>query len=126
MYHERNHQATPRPENLVRYGEVAKQSRAFARGAIDTLLQRGDLCVMWIEHLLMFSMLQHPSDNFSWGRFVVVHAAENADVVDACARYRALLANDTTFATMTLEQLLDSRALARPTVTALRDRYLFE
>lgn len=124
MYHERNKAETPRPDNHVRYCAVAERSEAFVPGAIDALTQRSDLCVMWIEHLLMFSMLQHPSDGWTWGRFVVVHPAANCDVVDACSRYRALLADDTTFATMTLEHLLDTTPLAGPTITALRDRYL--
>ena len=125
-YHERNKPETPRPENIARYTEVARRSQAFAPGAIDTLKERGDLSVMWIEHLLLFSMLQHPSDNWTWGRYVVVHPAGNSDVVDACARYRAMLADEATFATMTLEQLLDTGTLAGPTVTALRSRYLPE
>ncbi len=79
---------------------------------------------MWIEHLLLFSMLQHPSGSWTWGRYVVVHPAGNCDAVDACARYRAMLADEGTFATMTLEQLLDSGTLAGPTVRALRDRYM--
>ena len=125
-YHERNKAETPRPENLDRYSEVAERSGAFAPGAIDTLKQRGDLCVTWIEHLLLFSMLQHPGGRWTWGRYVVVHPAGNCDAVDASARYRAMLADEGTFATMTLEQLLDSEALAAPTVAALRDRYLIE
>lgn len=122
-YHERTKPATPRTENLARYGEVAQRSRVFATSAIDTLQQRGDLCVMWIEHLLMFSMLQHSSDNWTWGRYVVVHPAGNTDVVDACARYRTMLADEATFATMTLEHVLDSGTLPRRTVKALRNRY---
>ncbi len=125
-YHERNHAGTPRTENLDRYTEVAERSHVFAGGAIDTLKQRGDLCVMWIEHLLLFSMLQHPGENFTWGRYIVVHPSGNVDVVDACDRYRAMLADDATFATMTLEQLLDRGTLLGPTVAALRGRYLFE
>ncbi len=123
-YHERNHSGTPRTENLGRYGEVAERSRVFAPGAIDALKGRGDLCVMWIEHLLLLSMLQHPTDNFSWGRYLVVHPAGNSDVVDACTRYRAMLADTTTFATMTLEHLLTTGTLPRSTITALGDRYL--
>ncbi len=69
-------------------------------------------------------MLQHPTDNCTWGRYVVVHPAGNSDVVDACTRYRAKLANETTFATLTLEQLFDSGALIGSTVSALRSRYL--
>ena len=123
-YHERNKAETPRPDNLARYITVAERSQVFAPGAIDTLKERGDLCVMWLEHLLMLSMLQHASGGWTWGRFVVVHPAGNCDIVDACARYRSMLADQTTFATMTLEQLLDTGALPAPTVTALRDRYL--
>jgi PD-(D/E)XK nuclease superfamily len=125
-YHERNKAETPRTENLARYTAVAKRSGVFAADAIDMLKERGDLCVMWIEHLLMFSMLQHPSGSWTWGRHVVVHPAGNSDAVDACARYRAQLADDSTFATMTLEQLLDTATLPASTVAALRDRYLLE
>jgi hypothetical protein len=125
-YHERSKAETSRPENLARYTEVAERSRVFAPGAITTLRARGDLCEMWIEHLLMFSMLQHPADNYTWGRYLVVHPAGNPDVVDACHRYRAMLADDTTFATTTLETLLDSGALTPSTTAALRDRYLPE
>lgn len=123
-YHERNKSEDPRTENLARYAEVATRSGVFAGGAIDWLLKPSDLCVLWIEHLLLFSMLQHPSDNWTWGRYVVVHPAGNPDVVDACTRYRAMLANDSTFSTMTIEQLLDTDALPRPTVAALRSRYV--
>jgi hypothetical protein len=125
-YHERNKSETPRTENLSLYGKVAKRSQAFAPGAIDTLKGRSDLCVLWLEHLLMFSMLQHPSDNWTWGRYVVVHPAENSDVFDLCNRYRTMLADDTTFVTMTLEQLLDTSTLPRSTIAALRDRYVLE
>jgi hypothetical protein len=125
-YHERNKAETPRTENLDRYAEVAERSNVFAPGAIDTLQGRSDLCVMWIEHLLLFSMLQHPSGSWTWGRYLVVHPAGNCDVVDACARYRTMLADEATFATMTLEQLLDTGTLPRPTITALRGRYLPE
>ncbi len=125
-YHERNKAETPRPENLARYGEVAERAQVFAPGAIASLKERGDLCEMWIEHLLLFSMLQHPGDGLTWGRYLVVHPSENCDVADACDRYRNMLTDGASFATMTLEQLLDSEVLAGPTVTALRDRYLLD
>ena len=98
----------------------------FAPGAIDTLKRRSDLCVMWIEHLLLFSMLQHPSETGRGAAYVVVHPAGNCDVVDACTRYRTMLADDATFATMTLEELLARGSVAQRVVTALRDRYVFE
>jgi hypothetical protein len=79
---------------------------------------------MWLEHLLMLSMLQHASGAWSWGRYVVVHPAGNSDVADACARYRDLLVDQSTFASVTFEELLDAGALPPQTTAALRDRYL--
>ena len=125
-YHERNKAETPRPDNLGRYRAVAERCSAFVPGAIDTLQERSDLCVMWLEHVLLLSMLQHPGAGWTWARYVVVHPARNGDIVDACERYRTKLADEATFATMTLERLLDAGALAGPTVAAIRARYLPE
>ena len=124
MYHERNKGEIPKPENHALYSKVAKRSQAFVRGAVETLKGRSDLCVLWLQHLLMFSMLQHPTDNWTWGRHLVVHPAGNTDVVDLCSRYRTMLADETTFNTMTVEQLLDTRTLPKPATAALRARYV--
>jgi hypothetical protein len=123
-YHERNKSEIPKPENLRRYVEVARRSGAFAPGAIDAVKGRSELAVMWLEHLLLFSMLQHPSGAWSWGRLVVVYPAGNSDVVDLCARYQRLLADRSTFSSMTLEELLDAEGLPARTTAALRRRYL--
>jgi hypothetical protein len=79
---------------------------------------------MWLEHLLMLSMLQHPSGAWSWGRYVVIHPAANSDIVDLCARYEGLLSDASTFASMTLEDLLDAGALPARTTALLGERYL--
>jgi hypothetical protein len=123
-YHERRKSEIPKPENLPRYLEVARRSRAFRRGATDSLAGRSELAVMWLEHLLLHSMLQHPRREWGWGQYVVVHPAGNTDFAEACSRYRAVLADESTFASVTLEDLLDARALPRATSTAVRDRYL--
>jgi hypothetical protein len=54
----------------------------------------------------------------------VIHPEGNTDHADICSRYRSLLVDDATFASMTLENLLRSRALPAKTVAALRERYL--
>ncbi len=123
-YHERMKSEVPKPSNLPRYLEVAERSGVFAPGAVDGVKGRSELAVMWLEHLLLLSMLQHPSGTWSWGRYVVVHPAGNTDFTDACARYRALLADESTFASVTLENLLDAKVLPARTAAALRDRYL--
>jgi hypothetical protein len=123
-YHERAKAETPKPRNMPRNREVADRSGAFAPGVSDTLGGRTELAVMWLEHLLLLSMLQHESGAWSWGRYVVVHPAGNSDVAGLCDRYRTLLVDDSTFASVTLEELLDMRALPRRTAAALRERYL--
>jgi hypothetical protein len=55
---------------------------------------------------------------------VVVHPAGNADFARACARYRALLIDPSTFASMTIEPLLEAGVLPTQTTAALRERYL--
>jgi hypothetical protein len=123
-YHERTKAETPKPSNLRRYLEVAETSAVFEAGATDALKGRTDLAVMWLEHLLLLSMLQHPSGTWSWGRYIVVHPAGNSDFADAGTRYAGLLAERSTFSSMTLEELLDADVLPAQTNAAVRDRYL--
>jgi hypothetical protein len=123
-YHERAKPEIPKPQNRRRYVEVAEQSGIFATGAIDELLDRSELAVMWLEHLLLHSMLQHPSGFWTWGRYVVAYPAENPDVAAVCERYRGMLADQSTFAVITLEELLAANVLPRATAEALRERYL--
>jgi hypothetical protein len=123
-YHERVKPEIPKPSNLWRYLEVAERSGVFGPGSVDGVTGRTDLAELWLEHLLLLSMLQHVSGSWSWGRYVVVHPAGNTDVADACERYRALLVDQSTFSWVTVEELLDAGALSAPTVAAFRDRYL--
>jgi PD-(D/E)XK nuclease superfamily protein len=123
-YHERTKGEIPKPSNLARYLEVAERSGVFGPGAVDQVKGRSDLAVMWLEHLLLLSMLQHVSGTWNWGRYVVVHPADNTDFAEACARYRALLVDQSTFSSVTVEDLLDVNVLPARTATALRKRYL--
>ena len=123
-YHERMKPEIPKPSNLPRYLEVAERSGVFGPRAIDAVKGRSELAVMWLEHLLLLSMLQHASGTWKWGRYVVVHPAGNTDFAGACSRYRALLVDQSTFASMTVEELLDAHVLQARTATALRERYL--
>jgi hypothetical protein len=79
---------------------------------------------MWLEHLLVLSMLQHRSGAWRWGRFVVVHPAGNPDYADGCARYAGLLRDRSTYASTSVEDLLAAGALPAGTTARLRERYL--
>ena len=122
-YHEAAKAEVPRPENVRRYRQVLEQSGVFAPSALE-LVDRSTLAVVWLEHLLALSMVQHEGRQWSWVRYVVVHAAGNVDYAALCERYRSFLVDDATFASMTIEDLLRSRALPAKTVSALRERYL--
>jgi len=123
-YHERAKAEIPKPRNLRRYLEVAGAWGAFNAGATDAVKGRSDLCVMWLEHMLVHSMLQHPNRTWSWGRYVVVHPAGNSDYAELCARYADLLADRSRFSSMTVEELLHTDALPRKTAATLRKRYI--
>jgi hypothetical protein len=122
-YHERLQLETPKPENLWRYREVHERSEAFTPEAFAQVSGRSDLWSPWLEQLLLFSMLQHPSGAWTWGRFVIVHPIANVDMADLCARYRGLLREPSTFRSVTLEEVLDAGVIPGPSVRSLRERY---
>jgi hypothetical protein len=122
-YRDVNRPQPPKPARLPRYREITETSGAFGAGAIDAV-NGTELIHIWLDHLLVLSMLQHPSRAWNWGRLVVVHPAGNTDFADACSRYRALLVDPSTFVSATVEELLEAKALPPHTATAVRDRYL--
>lgn len=122
-YHELIKRHLPKPTRLPRYVEVTKRSGVFAPDAVDAV-NGTDLLVMWLEHLLVLSMLQQPSGAWTWGRYVVVHPAGNTDFAEACARYRDLLVDQSTFSSVTVEELLDGDVLPARKAGALRKRYV--
>jgi hypothetical protein len=122
-YHAVNRRQPPKPSRLPRYREITDRSGFFGPEAIDAV-NGTELIHIWLDHLLVLSMLQHPSRVWHWGRLVVVYPAGNTDFADACSRYRALLVDQSTFASATVEELLDANVVPAHTATALRDRYL--
>jgi hypothetical protein len=124
-YHEVNRRQPPKPTRLPRYREITDKSGFYGKGAIDAV-NGTELIHLWLAHLLVLSMLQHPSRAWRWGRFVVVHPAGNSDFAEACARYAGLLVNRSTFASMTIEELLDADVLPPQTAVALRERYILD
>lgn len=83
-YQERPERREPKPERLARYVQVAERSRLFLPGALEAV-NGTDLLVMWLEHLLVQSMLQHSSGTWRWGRLVDVHPAVTTPFADACS-----------------------------------------
>jgi len=124
-YHEHaKPEAVPKAKALARYEEVTEGSRLFKsewRAAIvGTELQQ-----IWLDHLLVLSMLQHPSKRWSWGRFVLVHPSENPSFARAAERYREVLTDAPTFEARAIESLIDVEGvLAEGVVRAFRERYL--
>jgi hypothetical protein len=122
-YHDVNRPQPPKPSRLPRYREITEASGVFGLGAIDAV-NGTELIHIWLRHLLVLSMLQHASHTWSWGRLVVVHPAGNTDYADACCRYQTLLVDQSTFSSVTFEELLDANVLPAQTTADLRDRYL--
>jgi hypothetical protein len=124
-YADWNKRQPPKPERLARYVEVTERSGAFGQGWLDAV-NGTELIHIWLEHQLLHSMLQHPGGEWQGGRYVVVHPAGNSDFAGACATYRGLLIDDSTFASTTVEELLGGGVFSEPTVAAFSGRYLPE
>jgi len=111
------------PTHLSRFVEIHDRSGAFGSDAVDTL-NPSRLSMIWLEHLLLLSMLQHESSRWTWGRYIVVHPEANTDIAYANDEYRKLLTDDATLGAATIEDLLAASGLKRKTTAALRRRYL--
>ena len=109
--------------HLPRFAEIHGRSQAFAPGVIDDL-GPSRLSMIWLEHLLLLSMLQHESDRWTWGRYIIVHPRANTNVSEAINDYSEMLADHATFTSATIEDLLGAKVLPARTTAALRRRYL--
>lgn len=117
-------EAAPRPAALARYVEVTERSGIFADGWRERIVGT-DLQQIWLDHLLVLAMLQHPSKQWIWGRFVVAFPAGNPSFASAVARYADALADRSTFATRTIEDLLAAPgAVGEEAARSFRGRYL--
>lgn len=112
-----------KPTHIPRLVEIHDRSDAFQTGALD-VLNPSRLSMIWLEHLLLLSMLQHDSGRWTWGRYIVLHPEANTDIAHANDEYRKLLTDDATFTSATIEDLLAAKALAPQTAAALRRRYV--
>jgi PD-(D/E)XK nuclease superfamily len=122
-YHEHAKSAIAKSIGRPRQRDVAANAGIFQLDAVEAV-DRTDLLTTCLEHLLLLSMLQHESGQWSWGRYVVIHPAGNSDIADICARYGKLLTDRLTFSSITIEELLNSGAYPRGVAAALRTRYI--
>lgn len=114
----------PKPAALARYVEVTERSDVFVDSWRDTIIGT-NLQQIWLDHLLVLSMLQHPSKRWAWGRFVLVFPTANPSFAAAAARYRSLLRDPATFDAQAIETLLATpQAIGEGSSRAFRQRYL--
>lgn len=122
-YHDRYRRQPPKPQRLARYLAVTRKSGVFDMDELDAV-NGTDLIHLWLEHMLVHSMLQHPNGEWDWGRFALVYPAGNKEFVDAGARYEATLEDTSAFSMLTIEDILDSEMLPKKSRIALRARYI--
>ena len=122
-YHELAKAETAKPSRLAAYQRVAEASGIFVADVMDAV-NGTSLLQIWLDHLLLLSMLQHEDRRWGWGRFVIVYPQGNSDFADACRQYQALLVDPSTFAAVTIEELLDAGVLPDGSAATFRHRYL--
>ena len=124
-YHEHcSLEALPSPDRVRRYRLVASQCGAFRSGAVDVILGTR-LQQIFLDHLLVLSLLRDPISPYQWAKFVLVHPERNPSFASAAREYAALLSDASTFEVRTLESLLDAGPLPPTAVSAFRARYLW-
>ncbi|MDQ6849759.1 MAG: hypothetical protein M3070_07230 [Actinomycetota bacterium] len=124
-YHEHaKREPAPRSERLARYVEVTEGSGIFTSDWQKRLVGT-DLQQIWVDHLLALSMTQHRHP-YQWVKFVLVYPSKNSSFAEAVDRYRETLVETASFATRTIEEILDAPgALPVELVSAFRERYLW-
>jgi hypothetical protein len=65
-------------------------------------------------------MLQHPSQKWIWGRFVLVFPSANPSYASIAASYASLLRDSATFQARTLEAVLSGNLSRRDLRTVLQ------
>lgn len=84
-----------------------------------------ELQQIWLDHLLAASMPLHPSGQWAWAGFALVHPARNLSYARAMQKYRTFLREPASVRVSTLEELLTSDVLPLSTAAALNARYLW-
>lgn len=111
-------------KRMERYRNVARESGVFAPGATEKIIGT-ELQQIWLDHLLALSMPLHPSEEWTWVRFVLVHPNGNPSFRRAGEEYRTLLRRSESFAINTIESLLDANVLPSEMVGRFRERYVW-
>jgi hypothetical protein len=124
-YHEHcRREKAPNDSRLSRYRKVAEASGAFLPGAVNAIVGT-DLQQIWLDHLLALSMPQHPSGEWVWTGFALVHPASNPSYARAVRRYCPFLRSESTMRVNTIESLLSTDALPVDLAVAFKERYLW-
>lgn len=123
-YHEHAIVETPpKSAALARYEEITERSGVFKEGWRETIVGT-DLQQIWLDHLLVLAMRQHPSKRWTWGRFVLVFPSANPSFAAVATRYADVLRDRSTFEARTIENLNLATTLDAEAARALSERYL--
>jgi hypothetical protein len=114
----------PDDDKLAHYAVVSELSNVFKPGWKEAIVGT-DLQQIWLDHLLVLSMLQNDEDPTTRGRFLLIYPDKNPSFRGASERYRDLLEDDSTFVTRTVEELLDANVLPGQLQEDFRERYLW-
>lgn len=130
-YHEHaNSEAAPdAAKRLPRYRSIVEQAnkeRGVFKSGWEAKILGTPLQQIWRDHLLLLSLIQHPSKRWTDGKYVLVYPAGNASFAAVAEAYQDVLDEQSTFDHKTVEDLLDAHVLHdEQTEVAFRERYLW-
>jgi hypothetical protein len=115
----------PPARHRPRYDEIATTMGCFDPAAAERLNGK-PLQQIWRDHLLAGSLLADRKAGYDDGFFAFLHPTENDRCVSAVASYRKCLTSETSFASWTLERVVEALRAERggAWVEAFTRRYL--
>lgn len=130
-YHEHavKEKAPDATTRMPRYREITERAiaeRNVFKPEWESRILRTALQQIWRDHLLLLALLQHPSQQYTDGRYVLAYPAGNTSFAALVDAYTEVLADQATFQAVTLEELIDADVLHQPgTRAAFQERYLW-
>jgi len=117
--------AYKRTRPRTRATPTSRRTGAFLNETFPAL-GRPPLQQLWLDHLLALRMLEVDAGTWDWGSFALLYPSANTACHKVGLAYRAGLADDSTYLTLSLETYLDALVTVAGPGWAqdLRDRYL--
>jgi len=124
-YHEHSQKPpVPSRKRIARYKYIALQSGIFTEHQVDSIIGT-HLQQVWLDHLLVLSMLVDSSRKWDWVKFVLISPAKNPSYRKVAEEYETLIDTHSSFEFISLETVIDNPNFPSLFQDNFRTRYIW-